>query len=283
MVVADHAHLVAVANVAVGEHLAFVHVLQSRTARIRRRRAVDLLGHPVAVAVDDLRSGADHGSDGDDGRALLRRSRSASSGVSVMRRCPRPKLTPPLQPSPERIISVLAPMLAMVFCNGRLGALADLGHGDDGGHADDDPQRRQRRTHLVAPQGPEGRAPRGGQQRRRALSRAVFVAGLPQTPVVDEAGSGARRRRTVSAVAATWCPPLRIRAMPPVAEDACASRFVVPSTLPGCRRRPVGVAEAARCHRPVGRLIASSIRPSTCGWSGGRRRPRWDRGSPARP
>ena len=57
--VADHAHLVAVADVAVGEHLACRHVLPIAHRQERGRRAADLFGHPVAVPVDDLRPGAD--------------------------------------------------------------------------------------------------------------------------------------------------------------------------------------------------------------------------------
>ena len=85
----------------------------SRGPQVRRRRAVDVAGHPVAVAVDDLRAGADDGGDVRDGGAFLEDG-VASSGVSVMM-LPAPKLTPPLAAVPGMTSRLLAPMLAMVF------------------------------------------------------------------------------------------------------------------------------------------------------------------------
>ncbi len=54
---------------------------------------------------------------------------SASAGVRVGT-LPAPKLTPPLAAAPGRTNRLLAPMLAIVFCDGALRALADFRHGD---------------------------------------------------------------------------------------------------------------------------------------------------------
>ncbi len=58
-------------------------------------------------------------------------------------------------------MSILLPMLAIVFSSASFGALSDFGHGDDGRHADDDPQRGQAGPHLVAIEGAKCGAKRG--------------------------------------------------------------------------------------------------------------------------
>ncbi len=54
----------------VGEHVALVEILPVADLQEGGRGAVDVHGHPVAVAVDDLRAGPDDGGHVADGRAL---------------------------------------------------------------------------------------------------------------------------------------------------------------------------------------------------------------------
>ena len=75
-------------NISPFGHGPFPHVQKGRGG------AVDVNGHPVLVAVDDLGAGPDHGGGGQDrGRRLSQGFRVL--GVSVMT-LPDPKLTPPL-------------------------------------------------------------------------------------------------------------------------------------------------------------------------------------------
>ena len=80
---------------------------------ILRRGAVDEHGHPVAVAVDDLRAGPHQWAAALRTAGHSRTMASQSCGVRVMT-LPAPKLTPPLAAVPGMISRLLAPMLAMV-------------------------------------------------------------------------------------------------------------------------------------------------------------------------
>ena len=220
--IADHAHLVAVADIAVGEHLASGHVLPITHHQERRRGAGDLLGNPVAVPVDNLRSGADDRGDSANGGALagylagvLGRKRQRTAGAL---------LHAAGGSGPGKDHQRVGPHAGDTFLQGGFRALADLRHGDDCGHGNDDAQGRQSRPHLISPQRPERGAPCGRQQRGSELSllsdrriaiklikwvmgrRNRFGGGLLSGVGFSRKGHGRRRlgcRRRCRAVAAT--------------------------------------------------------------------------------
>ena len=68
---AHDADFARVADVVVGERLALVHVGPVAHLEKGWGRAVDVRGHPVLVAVDDLRAGAHDGGHIGDGRTLF--------------------------------------------------------------------------------------------------------------------------------------------------------------------------------------------------------------------
>ena len=76
---AHDADLARVADVVLGESLALVHVGPIAHLEEGRGRAVDVRGHPVSVAVDDLRAGAHDGGHIGDGGTLL------GDGIRILR------------------------------------------------------------------------------------------------------------------------------------------------------------------------------------------------------
>ena len=213
---------------------------QSRTVEEAGRGAVDAVGHPVAVAVDDLRTGPDDGSDVADGGALagdfvavLRREGHARAGAEADAAAGgRARL------DQERVGAHAGDGLLQ----GGLRALADLHHGDDRADADDDAQGRA--------------GPNASCCARKARDRPCETwCGSSAAHACRRLRLGRPRRRTCERVCR--------------AEAALAVVALRGGAGTTGRRRPLAVS-------------SPSIRPSTMRMCDGRRRPPWDRASPAR-
>ena len=168
---------------------------QSRTSRNVGRRAVDVDRHPVLVAVDDLRAGADDRGDGRGPRGTRGRIASASSGVSVIdaARAEADAAAGGRAGLDQQVVGAHARRWSSAIGRGR--ALADLHHRDDRRDADDDAQRRQHRAHDVAAQG-AGRPVSNGAVRHRMALRHLGATAAMSRPVRRRLG----RRRRVGAV-----------------------------------------------------------------------------------
>ena len=189
---ADHADLAAAEDVAIGEHSAFEHVVPVAHGEVGGRGAVDAHRHPVAVAVDDLAAGADDGGHVGNGRALL------GDLVAVLRgegqHAAGAEAHPAAAGRPGLQHQVVGPHAGDRLLHGDFRALADLGHGNHRAHADDHAQGGQGRAHFVPPQGAQGRAERGRNQRRQRSGRRRFRPRLAVQGVVAGYRRGGRFR-----------------------------------------------------------------------------------------
>ena len=86
---------------------------------------------------------------------------------------PAPKLMPPLEAAPDWTISVLAPMLAMLFCMAAFEPWPISIMAMTAADGDDHAQGTQGGPHLVPPQGVHGRDERAGHQRRQRSAAAA--------------------------------------------------------------------------------------------------------------
>ena len=174
--VSDDAYLVAVANVAVAEHFACRHFLPIADLQIRRRDAVDVFGHAIAVSINDLRSGTNDWGDAFDGGALagdflgvLRRQRNGAAG---------PLVDAAGIGRAGEDHNRIGPHAGDALLQGGFRALSDLRHGDDRRHGNDDPQGRKpgrillRLSALNAVRHVAGSG-------RSAIHRRVFVGASP--------------------------------------------------------------------------------------------------------
>ena len=101
-----------------------------------------------------------------------------------------PSFTPPVLVEPEKIITVLAPMLAMPFCRVAFDPSPISVMAMTAATAMIDAQGRQARSHLVSPQRPQRRPPGGRQQRRHASAAAIWPKSRHRTRrAAPEAGS----------------------------------------------------------------------------------------------
>ena len=108
-------------------------------------------------------------------------------------------------------------------------------HGDHGPHADDHAQGRQGRPHLVPPQGPQGRAEGGRQQRRR---RRCGIAGTAASAGQSAGGRGRGvRRRGHAAQAAAAARSAIAVAVRATSRGGRRAASVTPLPLPPTRRR----------------------------------------------
>ena len=110
---ADHADLIGIQHVAVGEDFALLHFGPVADVEVVGRGADDRLGLPVVLAVDQLGGRLHDGGEVVDRRAL------PDQLFAVFRReggpASAPKLTPPLIAAPGKTRTLLTPMLAIDF------------------------------------------------------------------------------------------------------------------------------------------------------------------------
>ena len=178
---------------------------------------------------------------------------------------PVPRFTPPVLVEPEKIISVLAPMLAMPFCKVAFDPSPISVMAMTAATAMMTPKADSPDASCVAA-APPRRAPRRRQQRRpvAAARRRVAIA------LAKRSCAGGWRVWRV-------CGRHELRG-----SDHC--RLVHRRTLSPAPSRPSSRPSRFRTaiRLPESTDLPRRPRPfrPRCGWSGGRRRPRWDRASP---
>ena len=145
----DQAHLVGVADVAVGERLAFGQVGPVLDIEVRRRRAGDSRGHPVAVAVDDLLAFGVHDRAGVGDCVAVREDRLAIRRLQG-HRAARPRRDAAGDGLAWVDDDGVGAHAGDGFLDRRRRAVPDLHHRDHRRHADDDAQTGEDRPHDVA-------------------------------------------------------------------------------------------------------------------------------------
>ena len=251
---------------------------------------------PVGPAVDQLGRRLHHGGEVADRRALpdqllavLGRERGPAAGAET------DAAAHGRAGQDEKIVGAHA---GDRFLDGRFRAFADFGHGDHGPHADDHAQGRQRRAHLVPPQGPQGGPPGGRDQRRQAgrlgtrLGIAIQRLGRDRSTAGCRTAAGSAGSRRPSAATAPRRSPAAAVASGPRPRQAAhrAGAVRAADALPHARRHcrcrcrraapSIGIAGVRMFHvgshgRGGVRRLRSGRR--RCGSCGGRRRPPWDR------
>ena len=141
------ADLARVADVVLGECFALVHVGPIAHLEKGWGRAIDVRGHPVSVAVDDLRAGAHDGGHVGDGGTLF------GDGIRILRG--QGRHAPYAVVDAAHILGArynhegVGPYAREGALDGEGRSVADLHHGDDRRDADDDAERGEQGPHDV--------------------------------------------------------------------------------------------------------------------------------------